>query len=886
MLPSDNGVAEMKHSTRLLSLACALIAALSVRPASAVQERFESAEVSWRLAESDSSARLLVHERDFTVAHSGKGSEHFRVWSTQGTYVYLAHPVTPARIIGELVPSVWVKADRAGLRMMLRVVLPRSKDRDGRTLTVMLDGEFYTQVGAWQRLHVRNLKKSLEAEARIRRLLGPVDEGEAYIDHVVLNAYTGPGIAEIWTDDLELVGYAASQRETTSVGMMSSPLGGTAIPNSVERQTPSAQLRGSVLLVEDQPYFVRAIEHNGEPFTWLKQIGFNTALLRSPPSAAQLSEAEATDMWLVAPPSIRDGVLELTPAHRRVIAWRLGAGATAAEAAAIDNLAAQVRRQDREAARPIVCDLERDISRFAGTGDLFMFGKRVLGSSFDLKHYGDWLSEQSHSLTGKPFWGTIQTEPSANLVEQLVIAQAEPIASQSRGLRLPKLCAAPEQIRLLAFETIAAGARGVCFRSRSRLDVEDNVAKLRVASLRAINLELSLVEPWAAGGSFAEEIDMRESSLRGRVLETDRSRLLIITRHESGQQYVPHPQRTEPISFVAHSVPITDQAYHLGSNGLQPLLRSQTTGPRITIRDPDAVSLVLFTQDPLAINRSTRVLSENRKQAATLRQEMASIQLRQTTEIIGKLGRMKPAKPALDESKAFLDRAEQLLRGGDARDALAATRAAQSLICRVQREAWDEAVLAFPSPASSLLCSSFATLPLHAEATNRLATATWTTNALASGDCESLDAMLRSGWRQHASESSAETTFVELSLVEPAGGRSSLRMVARQSSKANAATNASPLSITSAPVSIEAGQSLRIHGWVKVPEPIVGSDDALMIYDSGSGEELAERIEHTDGWREFTLYRIATHSGELTLTFALTGFGEAWLDELSVVMLR
>jgi hypothetical protein len=165
-----------------------------------------------------------------------------------------------------------------------------------------------------------------------------------------------------------------------------------------------------------------------------------------------LAEAGEADVWLVAPPSITDGVLDLTPAHRRVIAWRLGAGATAVEATAIDNLAAQVRRQDREAARPIVCDLERDISRFTDIGDVFMFGRRIIGSSFDLKHYGDWLSEQSRPLAGKPFWGTIQTEPSANLVEQLAIADAQPIPSHSLDLPLPKLCADPEQIRLLVFD--------------------------------------------------------------------------------------------------------------------------------------------------------------------------------------------------------------------------------------------------------------------------------------------------------------------------------------------------------------------------------------------------------------------------------------------------
>ncbi|MBC8351897.1 MAG: hypothetical protein H8E66_07900 [Planctomycetes bacterium] len=877
----------MKQSPRLLSFACALFAALLATHGVAVQERFESPEVSWRLAESDGSVRLLHHERDFTVSRTGQGSEHVRVWSTQATYVYLAHPVSPARIIDELLPSLWVKADRPGSRLMMRVVLPRAKDRDGKTLTVLLEGDFYTQAGAWQRLQMRDLKKLFEAEVRIRRLqLGLVDDHEAYIDHVVLNAYSGPGVTELWTDDLELAGYASSPRVATPVGLTGAVGIAASEPDAVQLANRSAELQGSVLLVDDRPYFVRAIEHNGEPFSWLKHVGFNTVLLRSPPSAAELSESEEAGVWLVAPPPITNGVLDLSAAHRRVIAWRLGASANAMELTAISNFAAQVRRQDREQARPIVCDLARDVDRFVDVGDVLMFSKPIVGTSFDLRHYGDWLKQQIRPLVGKPFWGTIQTEPSSRMVEQLGIASATSAAIPSQASKPPKLCADPDQIRLLAFETVAAGARGVCFRSRSRLDLDDDVAKLRSASLQLINSELALIEPWAAGGSVAEEIDLHDPNTRGNMLETDRSRLLVITRHESGQQYVPRPHRTEPISFVAHAVPITDQAYHLGSNGLQPLLRSHTSGPRITIREADSVSLVLLTQDPLAINRSTRELSESRERNATLRQQIASIQLRQTMDVVGKLGPNESANRILVESRAMLDRAEQLLRGGDSRDAMVATRAAQELIRRVQRETWEEAVLAFPSPASSLLCASFATLPLHAEATNRLATARWGNNALQAGDCESLDAMLRSGWRQHAPDVGAQNTFVELSLEDPAGGRSALHLASRQSPTNIAASRGLPLSITSAPVMIEAGHSFRIHGWVKVPEAISGGNDGFMVYDSVTGEELAERITQTNGWREFTLYRIATHSGELMLTFALTGFGEAWLDEVSVAILK
>jgi hypothetical protein len=55
-----------------------------------------------------------------------------------------------------------------------------------------------------------------------------------------------------------------------------------------------------------------------------------------------------------------------------------------------------------------------------------------------------------------------------------------------------------------------------------------------------------------------------------------------------------------------------------------------------------------------------------------------------------------------------------------------------------------------------------------------------------------------------------------------------------------------------------------------------------LVYDSLGGPELGERFQLTDGWREFTFYRVAPADGGLSLTFALTGLGEAALDEVSV----
>jgi hypothetical protein len=95
-----------------------------------------------------------------------------------------------------------------------------------------------------------------------------------------------------------------------------------------------------------------------------------------------------------------------------------------------------------------------------------------------------------------------------------------------------------------------------------------------------------------------------------------------------------------------------------------------------------------------------------------------------------------------------------------------------------------------------------------------------------------------------------------------------------------------PVWFTSPPVPVEAGQLLRIQGWVNIPSAIAGSVDGLLIVDSLGGEVLAERIPRTNGWEQFTLYRVATQSGPVSLTLALSGLGEAMVDDVTLQALQ
>ena len=146
------------------------------------------------------------------MAHAGSGCEWLQI-EAAGSQVYFAHDVGRPRIIDELAPSVWIKSDRPGPHLAVRVVLPRTIDpRSGRPVATILVGAAYTDVGRWQQLQLGGIPALLTRQIHVLRVqLGPqVDGREAYLDAVLLNVSGGPGVTNVWIDKVEVAGYAAT----------------------------------------------------------------------------------------------------------------------------------------------------------------------------------------------------------------------------------------------------------------------------------------------------------------------------------------------------------------------------------------------------------------------------------------------------------------------------------------------------------------------------------------------------------------------------------------------------------------------------------------------------------------------------------------------------
>ena len=162
-----------------------------------------------------------------------------------------------------------------------------------------------------------------------------------------------------------------------------------------------------------------------------------------------------------------------------------------------------------------------------------------------------------------------------------------------------------------------------------------------------------------------------------------------------------------------------------------------------------------------------------------------------------------------------------------------------------------------------------------------------TENKLPSGDFEDYDTMIASGWRHEQRAIPGVQSVAELH-PSPQQGQYSLRLVARADSAAAgkelspALLSKIPVTVVSPPISVHAGQVVRISGWVKLPQPVSGSLDGATLHDSLLGKTGAWHIKPSRDWQRLEVLRVVPESQEFTITVALHGLGELAIDDLQV----
>jgi len=871
-------------------------------------EGFEGPDISWRPLGGDAPFRVELHQRIRGEAHTGEGCERLRLVGGNGTEVFLAHEVGHPLVIDDLLPTVWVKADRPGIQIAARVVLPRSEDpQTHRNLSAVVYGSSYSLVGRWQQLRLEEIPRLLAREVRVLRAqFGPgVDAREAYIGNLLLNVYGGPGVTNVWVDDLDIAGYVPGPSDQ---GKTAGPSPGTGGWVSVAPADPAAQaatppqrptevpvprrvrLSNSVLLVDDRPAFPRIIQHQGEPLPLLRQLGFNAVWLAEPPSVAVLEEAKRLGLWLIAAPpyALQPATADrveaprpaIAPEYDGVLAWDLGCGSDDRELPVIKRWAEEIRMADRrQPGRPAVCRPTSDLRAYSRCADVVVLGRAPLGSSLELTDYGVWLREQPQWIRpGVPIWTTVQTQPAPALRQQWAALGQGPMPAAFSG----------EQIQLLVYTALAAGSRGMLFESYSPLSSSDLDTRGRALTLELLNLHLDVVEPWAAAGTVVATVPGSERGITAAVFQAEHGRLVVPVWSAPGAQYVSGQSAGTGVALVVPGVPESYRAYLVAPGRLRPLrYKRQTGGVKITVDEIDLTSMILLTENPLFVTRMTDRVARASRRWAELQRELAAVKLQAVESVLAQLparARVPNETELLRSARKNLAECDVLLGSRDESGAfLRAVRALRGLRL-LERAAWEAGIAPLRWPVASPGAVAFATLPYHAALMERVARSRPGANLLAGGDFEDFGVMSQVGWRHLQHPAAGIQSSAELAASAAHSGRLGLRLLARATEP-----NATPLMvesppawITTPPVRVEAGQMLLLHGWVQTPQPITASVDGLLIVDRLGGEPLAHRMGNALGWQEFSLYRAASESGTITLTFALTGVGEAWIDDVTI----
>ncbi len=171
------------------------------------RDGFETPDPVWQREQTDTVIRLLAQDRSQRAAHGGRLSEHFHFESGPGSQFFVSYATPKIPVSDDLNIGLYVRSDRAGVKIYAKVILPADVDPDTRAPSyVLVSGTVFDQVDRWQKLELVGMTLAIERQARVLRATTrrPVKLEGAYLERVVVNLLGGPGESEVFLDDLTI----------------------------------------------------------------------------------------------------------------------------------------------------------------------------------------------------------------------------------------------------------------------------------------------------------------------------------------------------------------------------------------------------------------------------------------------------------------------------------------------------------------------------------------------------------------------------------------------------------------------------------------------------------------------------------------------------------
>jgi hypothetical protein len=633
-------------------------------------------EPFWVKGQADAVFREIAHRMTdpgnaAEPAHGGRRSETIQVDAEAGSFIYYTYDLGRAPVGDDLSISLWLRANRPGMQLLARVVLPHERNpRDPeQTLSTLIRGDLYQYAGGWRRLELKNTPALLQTQQAMLRtqLNKDVNISDAYVDRVVLNLYAGPGRTEVWIDDLNAGPVADAPRaaDAATPAAKSGPAAGTvAVPasRSNARRPAIIDLDRDQLTVGGKRFFFRAIRHTDTPLRVLREAGFNTIWLDVGTSPATVEDAVNLGFWVV--PSLPvagasdvaglDGNKYLVSQQAigklvsrfgeqdAVLFWDLGQGGLALEQAqAVARAAQLVHAVDPN--RPLAADVWDGFRPFSRSVNLLGVHRFPLMTGMEMPYYRDWLNQRRLLASPGTFtWTWIQThlpEWYTNLVYDKPIQAgfSEPIGPL------------PEQIHLMAYTALASGVRGLGFWS-DRFLADSHQGRDRLLAMALLNQQLQMLEPLLVTAEAPTWLETALPDVKAAVYRCERAILVTPMWLGRGAQFCPGQAAAANLGIVVPGVPASAQAWEVAPGCVRSLRVERVPGgTRVVLPEFDVTASIVFTGDNgptgLVVYFQNQV-RRMRKLAAQWAHDLAEVELEKVVKIETELEEMDKVQPA------------------------------------------------------------------------------------------------------------------------------------------------------------------------------------------------------------------------------------------------
>lgn len=875
------------------TLLCGILGGLARSAASGpLVDPLDGRPLGWRLSEADCPAAVEAHWLDAAGGLDRRPCEAITLATGNGTRAILEYRLPPSRVIDEVRATVAVQAVAAGARVGIRLRYPRLIDPATRAPAASIVwGQSHRGRGQWEVLAATpELSARRLREMALRGQFGSgVDLDDAYVDAVVINAYTGPGRATVRLDNLRVDGLVAAGSVTAG---NASPAAGatrtasTAKPAGVAAQPAAARSGAPPVSSIDSAFpagrLTRVLEYNGEPLDYLRLLGFDAVLLSRPPTADLLREAVRQGIAVYAPPPTAP-VPELEPLLSPLAGWYLGTSLDESQLKLAASEAERIGRFPSLWQRPAMVAPAESWDRFAGVATTLVYDLPPAVRGLSGTEQSRLLMDQVER-TGRPVAAAVgvATMPPQRLIDQLDML--------SRSLGAAKVeDFAWHPIWLQAMEAMKIGPRAIVFRSTRSLASGRQADSQRAAILSMVNRWLSIVGAAASGSRLRGILRSNRDDYQVAHLASERVELVVATRDQTAAAAMldgpPTLQFRLPPGAPTYAWRVTDtvlEQLNVAADGA-------ATG--VSIDSPDWVEWIVLSNDASVGVELDRVLRRHAVMLNQDRWQLVSGDLLRTREDWrsavggGLVPRAAVPSGVLRDAANRMADVQPVLAAGRFSTAMQTTRTADAMgvqAARLLAGRLQPGVIQ-PTGLPTLLAPGATQLQLAWRPI--LDDGRWTANLLAGGEFDDADTMIRSGWtHQMRLASLAEANVgVDPAAGSDGGGALRIEASARGAVPLPGGYAGTVIRVRSGPVRVPVGSWVRIDARVRTLG-FGGPHQGLLVYDSDAGSEIGTLVRGDAGWQNVRLYRTVTAERPLRVIFEGLGDGEALIDSVGVSM--